>query len=292
VFEAMLPSVEKAWGSVAKARCVACHSPGHGGEATIGCVSCHAAIGNRGDGNGALVVDLQAPLAGPEGHQTSAHRTTTRGFLTSASLCGTCHEVHGPGLLEEPTLTEFRAAPFGDSCLSCHGEGDHRFVGLDPPWGASADEATLAAEASRELLSRALQLEVVRAESGVVVRLTNEKTGHAVPTGITALRDVWVDVELTDASGVVTQRPRVLELGSRMTREGLEVALPTEATKIESRALAWGASREWQLQLPADVAVVATLRARAVRESTLMALGLEARAAEVPTLDIHFAALP
>jgi hypothetical protein len=292
VLEAMLPAVEKAWGSVARARCVACHSPGHGGDATIGCVSCHAAVGNRGEGNGALVVDLQAPLAGPEGHQTSAHRTTSRGFLTSASLCGTCHEVHGPGLLEEPTLTEFRAAPFGDSCLSCHGEGDHRFVGLDPPWGASADEAAIAAAASRELLSRALLLEVVRGESGVVVRLTNEKTGHAVPTGITALRDVWVDVELTDASGVHSQRPRVLELSSRMMRDEVEVALPTEATRIESRALAWGASREYPLEVPADVAVVARLRARAVRGSTLTALGLEERAAEVPTLDVQTVRLP
>lgn len=293
VFQAMLAPVEKAWGAVAKARCVACHAPGHGGDEAIGCVSCHAAIGNRGEGNGALVVDLDAPLAGPAGDATPAHRTTQRAFLTSSALCGTCHEVHGPGLLEEPTLTEFRASSFAadDTCLACHGE-DHRFVGIDPPWGAPADVAARAAEASRELLARSLRLEVLRAESGLVVRLTNDQTGHAVPTGITALRDVWVDVEVTDASGLRSERPRVLELGARLTREGVEVALPTEATLIESRSLAPGAIREWQVQLPADAHLVATLRARAVRASALAALGLADRGGEVPVLTMGTATSP
>ena len=61
VFTALLPRVERAWGATARARCVACHQPGHGGDETIGCVSCHQAIGNRGDANGALVVKLGIP---------------------------------------------------------------------------------------------------------------------------------------------------------------------------------------------------------------------------------------
>jgi hypothetical protein len=294
VFQAMLAPVEKAWGAVAKARCVACHAPGHGGDEAIGCVTCHAAIGNRGESNGALVVDLDAPLAGPAGDPTSAHRTSQRGFLTSGALCGTCHEVHGPGLLEEPTLTEFRASSFAadDTCLACHGGKDHRFVGIDPPWGAKAEDAARAADASRELLARSLRLEVLRAESGFVVRLTNDQTGHAVPTGITALRDVWVDVEVIDATGVRSALPRVLELGARLTRDGVEVALPTEATLIESRSLAPGATREWQVQLPADARLVATLRARAIRESTLAALGLSDKAGEVPVLTMGTATSP
>lgn len=295
VFEAMLAPVEKAWGTAAKARCVACHAPGHGGDEGIGCVTCHAAVGNRGERNGALVVDLDAPLAGPGGDvDTPAHRTTTRGFLSSASLCGTCHEVHGPGLLEEPTLTEFRASPFGsgDRCLGCHGgEGesqDHRFVGLDPPWGAPPEMAARAAEDARGLLERALCLEVQHDEAGVKVTLVSEQTGHAVPTGITALRDVWVDVEWTDALGHRVVQPRVMELGARLTRDGVEVALFTDATLIEPRGLSPGESRAWRAP-PGSHSVVATLKARAVRASALSALGLDALASEVPELVVRSA---
>jgi hypothetical protein len=35
VFEAMLPRVEAAWGPSARAACVSCHSPGHGGDDAI-----------------------------------------------------------------------------------------------------------------------------------------------------------------------------------------------------------------------------------------------------------------
>lgn len=52
------------------------------------------------------------------------------GLLRSASLCGTCHEVTGPGVFQEPTTTEFRAASQDDAaCASCHFEG-HAFRGL------------------------------------------------------------------------------------------------------------------------------------------------------------------
>lgn len=289
VFEAMLGPVEKAWGSAARARCVACHSPGYGGDEAIGCVTCHAAVGNRQEGNGALVVDLDAPLAGPssgEGVERPAHRSGPRGFLTSASLCGTCHEVHGPGLLVEPTLTEFRASAFvgDDSCIGCHGgdsSQDHRLAGLDPPWGASPEEAKRAAEASRALLERALKLEVARDASGLFVRLTNVNTGHAVPTGVASLRDLWIDVELTDQEGRQVVVERVLELGARLTREGQDVALPTDATLITPRSLDPGEVREWRSPKGAT-SLVATLRARAFRSGALSALGLEGRAHEVP----------
>lgn len=287
VFGAMLAPVEQAWGPEARARCVGCHSPGHGGDEGIGCVTCHAAVGNREERNGALVVDLDAPLAGPRGAQSSAHSTGTRSFLKSASLCGTCHEVHGPGLLSEPTLSEFRASSFAadDSCMNCHANNSsegHGLTGIDPPWGADPEEARRAAEASRALLERALVLEVLKGPAGLVVRLENVNTGHAVPTGVAALRDFWVDVELTDSGGRGAAMERVLELGAELTRDGAVVALPTDATLITPRSLAPGESREWRA--PAGTtAVVATLRARAFRPAALTALGLSGRQNEVPT---------
>ena len=54
VFVAMLPEVERAWGSTARERCVDCHAPAHGGDDGIGCVSCHAAVGNTAERDGLL----------------------------------------------------------------------------------------------------------------------------------------------------------------------------------------------------------------------------------------------
>lgn len=143
--------------------------------------------------------------------------------------------------------------------------------------------AARVAEDSRALLERSLRLEVRRGEVRVTVTLVNDQTGHAEPTGITALRDVWVDVEWLDAAGHRVVQPRVMELGARPTRDGVDVALLTEATRIEPPGLAPGESRAWAAPAGSE-SVVATLKARAVRASALTALGLDALASEVPEL--------
>ena len=283
VFTALLPRVERAWGATARARCVACHQPGHGGDETIGCVSCHQAIGNRGDANGALVVKLGAPIASrhePTGH--APHEVATRGFFASASLCGTCHEVRGPGHLDEPTLTEYRATTQAtdDSCLGCHFDEGHRFGGLEPSWGAPPEEATSATARARVLLEKALRLEVVLVNGAWTVRLTNRGAAHGVPTGMTSLRDVWVDVKVG-----AREFPRVMELGARLEDEAGVVALITDATRVTSRSLAAQASREWTVPASPGEKIEATLRARAVREEALVALGLDG--AEVPLLEVR-----
>lgn len=259
VFQAMLPKVEAAWGPVARAQCVACHAPAFGEDRVIGCVACHAAIGNQGEANGALVVKPAGPLSARTPTH-APHQVEARSFLTSDSLCGTCHEVHGPGLLDEPTLTEFRNSPAagGEGCLQCHGATGHELQGFS-------------------LMSRALTLS---ATNGAVT-LTNTGAGHAVPTGIAAVRDVWVDVIAVDGDGREVVVERVLTLGARLTRAGAEVALMTDADHLESRALAPGETRRWPV--PAGLRVRrAVLKALPVRAEALEALGLpESVAVEV-----------
>lgn len=295
VLLALLPRVEAAWGPSARARCVACHAPGFGGDDGIGCVSCHGAVGNRGMANGALVVSLDAPLAGTRVVRNAAHDVAPRGFLRASALCGTCHEVHGPGLLEEPTHAEFSASRFteGDDCITCHvaADGDrHALVGVDPPWGAPEAEAARAASAATALWAKALALSVTVVDGAAVVRLENAGAGHAVPTGATHLRDAWVDVELTQPDGARVTVPRVLELGARLTRDGHEVPLVTDADTVTPQGLAPGEVRTVRITLPAGAQATAVLSARAVRASALEALGLGARADEVPVLRVATAA--
>lgn len=304
VLAALLPRVERAWGTFARSRCEGCHAPGHGGDEGIGCTACHAAVGNHAERDGQLAVDVSVPLAGPldDPAPTLAHASRPSDFLASPSLCGTCHEVTGPGLFVEPTLREYLASPqaaIGQGCIDCHlpavgerpltaEEGaparlvrSHRFVGFDPIWDASPAEAAEAAARTRALLAAALSLTATRDAEGVQIVVRNVGAGHRVPTGATFLRDLWVDLE---QDGVVVA-PRVSWIGDQPTRGGTPVALVTEADAIAHGALAPGDEARSRVVGPPG-ALEAVLRGRAVRAEVLQALGLEDLAALVPVHEI------
>jgi hypothetical protein len=313
VFTALAERAATAWGADARARCQACHEPGIGGDSAIGCVACHAATGNVAPRDGLLTTDLDQPLAGPfaDAAPTPAHGSRVYGFLESPDLCGTCHEVTGPDLFHETTLDELEASPAANSgagCVGCHmppvapgpiapggpearPRADHAFVGIDPPFGASADVAAASAARTLALLRAGIQLTMTRATAGggFDVTVTNE-AGHAVPTGIAFIRGVWVDVVLTGARGAPVTLPSVIALGSRPTSNGEPVALVTEADAVESRVLAPGGSLTAHVDVPSSLAgpvtARATLSARAVRPEVLSALGLDAVADEVPTHEV------
>ena len=320
---------------MARDRCVGCHEPGHAGDGGIGCVTCHAAVGNRSEQDAELVVELAAPLAGPiaDAAPTDAHGSRQGEFLTSASLCLTCHEVTGPALFVEPTRAEYEAsfAPGeGLTCADCHMparddgpwvEGgatrprtDHRFIGFDPPWGASAAEAADAAKRTRALLAVALDLELLEddlepGESGAfTIALTNSGAGHAVPTGVALLREIWIELRLIDATdativhlgaldagGRPIGQASPLELGDQPLADGAPIAVPTDADDLLRRALAPDERREVRVATDLGVPPIraeATLRARAIRADTMIALGLEGRLDELPVHQVETASAP
>ncbi len=323
VFKAMLPHVEAAWGVGARQRCESCHEPGHAPDGGIGCVSCHAAVGNRETADGQLHVDLTAPIGGPfaDASPSEAHGSRRSPFLGAPDLCGTCHEVTGPELFVEPTFAEFHASPAaaaGATCQSCHmpalapgpavpggatrALASHAFVGFDPPWGASESEASAAASATRELLAAALQLDAraVPAESGegaaFEVSLAHGAAGHAVPTGLGMVRDIHVEVTVTDATGdpLLEESPSSLRLGDQpVDAAGAPVALPTQAHKVEHRRLQPGEVRRVRVAVAGPgsgpFSLQARLLARAVRPDVIAALELEAVAWEIPTHLVHTA---
>lgn len=298
VFQALLPRVEASWGASARARCTSCHEPPHGDDASIGCVSCHAAVGNLGAHDARLVLDLDAPIMGPFAGAHAPHATRTSGLLTSSELCATCHEVSGPDLFVEHTGAEHAsavAATNAPACASCHvpaiadgpvapggptrARHDHRFVGLDPAWGGTDAERAAASEASRALVASALELRFVDG----ALELENVGAAHAVPTGVAFLRDLWVDLQVTHADGSVETLPRVITLGDRPMRGTTPVALPTDADRIEAHRLAPFEIARVALA-PDVVSATAHLRARAIREDALAALDLAA--SDVPVLEV------
>ncbi len=223
VFDAWLPEVRRAWGPEAADRCVSCHEPGFVEGEGVGCVACHAAVGNRGEADGALEVDLRAPIAGRPGGD-APHEVVRRPLLSSSSLCATCHEVTGPSLLVERTGSEHAAWGGSETCAGCHLRG-HTFA-VEP------------------LFAEGVTLEVSTADGAVRVEVRNAGAGHAVPTGAAFLRDLWVDLSFA---------PRVLEIGPRPARGGVPVPLLTDADGTIGEALAPGETASVVVPLPPDV---------------------------------------
>lgn len=306
IFAAMLPVVAERCGTWARDRCVACHQPGHTTDAVVTCISCHAATGNRG-GDGSVILQEGLIVGSPGAATDGPHAVRESELLAAPDLCGSCHELTGPGLFVEPTHSEYRAswaAEDGVSCADCHmpdrepgpvAEGstnvrprrDHSFIGFDPPWGADADEAERAANATRSLLASALELELRLVGDALEVRLTNRGAGHNVPTGASWMRDLWVDVELEADDGERWTEARVLELGARPIRGEREVPLAMGADRIVDLTLAPDETLVGRVELGDAIGAVARLRGRALREQILSALGLEELAGELPTHEVH-----
>lgn len=313
VLAALLPEVERAWGASAAEACSSCHAPRHAraGEepdVSVTCISCHSAVGNRAERDGRLVLDTRLGVAGPfEGPEAGeAHATRPSTFLASPSLCGTCHEVTGPGLFVEPTWTEHQASTAfaeGEHCMDCHmpalADGpagglrdrprrDHAFVGVDPPWGASEERAERASRETSALLRSALRLAAEQEGDLLVVEVENLSGAHSVPTGIAMLRELVVEVAWLDAEGAVLERDVAMVLHDQPVSDEAPVALPTSADHVEVHRLGAEETRRVRLAFAAGATgAQVRLRFRAFRQDVLDALLLGARGSEVPTLTVH-----
>jgi hypothetical protein len=223
--------------------CDACHKP-------IGCIDCHAAVGNESVKNGLMIVDRDGPVRGPEG-VPAPHATERSEYLLSADLCGTCHEVAGPAGFSESPYTHWRASPAAErnrTCRDCH--------------------ATHRREAR---LGEAIALRI----AGDRVVLDHSQGGHHFPDGASFLSDVAVVAR--DADGVETAR---VELGAELFSNGGPVVLPTDADEVVLRAIPAGEA--WAV-LPAQSGASFCIEVRA-RAEVRTALGLQ------PDLEVRSAA--
>lgn len=256
----------------AGAFCDGCHRPAGGSEAGLGCLTCHAAYGNLGFGQGDLLRDLGGPIRGSAG-RPAPHETVASGFLTSADLCGTCHEVEGPAGFTERPFTHWQRSPAaarGVTCQRCHmsstpgrpGDGvQHRPVGFTR---GAPDEV-------RALIAAALELDLVREPDGAVrVTLTSRAEGHPVPDGASFLRAIWLDLEAPEAGWRSDRR----WLSARLFAGDREVVLPTRADRIEAHALDPG-ERRTEVFAPPLGALRACVRVQRYRPDLLEALDLD-----------------
>jgi hypothetical protein len=194
--------------------------------------------------DGVMRAGLQDPLPNTA-HDAAYAKLLDRGDPSSASLCGSCHDivntlgVHLERTYEEWQGTLFSHAPLELTCGECHMDGSqglaasypgaatrtvhsHQFPGVDlalDPTFPQADLQKAAVQASLDsTLQAALCVKGVPGQASIQVVLDNVGAGHQWPSGATQDRRAWVQVEAFAAgqsiyqSGVVAAGQSVLDL--------------------------------------------------------------------------------
>ena len=312
----------------------------------VTCWSCHGAKELVADHNAGLTMaedgDMRGNLSQPTG--AASHGHVTAPFLKQPAFCGSCHEVTElSGLPLERPFAEWAASPAAQSqqtCADCHmptytgtaaqggptrtGLRSHRFVGLDPPGAREAQDPALRAQfvAERDaLLAKSADVHITpgHAQRGqnlvVAVTVANKVAGHSLPTGSTFIRQCWLEVRATDATGKVLYETGTLDtngdLRDRWSRvaplsdadlvsfssafvdaQGQPTLFPWLAAEHHRNALRAGEQRTFSPFVPvtaaavAPIAVTARVRLRTYPPFLLHILGLDALLPEVVLADL------
>ncbi|RJQ43780.1 MAG: cytochrome c family protein [Gaiellales bacterium] len=198
----------------------------------VQCDFCHTVSSSTGIGNYSFVFAPSNIKRGPFNDAVSSyHETEYSDLHTRSEFCGMCHDVNHPGndVPLEATYTEWKESPYaeqGIQCQDCHmtpGPGvtkpnpgraapdakerpqiyTHYFVGGNAVLGDEQHNGLAV-----EQLKAAASIAIVAPEtmpagetSEVRIDVTNKGAGHYLPTGLTEVREMWLDVQVTDAGG-------------------------------------------------------------------------------------------
>ncbi|TGC11187.1 cytochrome c family protein [Methanolobus halotolerans] len=202
----------------------------------VQCDFCHTVSGSNGTGNAPFIVTPGDTKWGPFNDSRSAyHDSEYLDLHTKSEFCGMCHEVSHPvnGLLIDDTYPVWKNSTYaqeGVTCQDCHmtpgitefeanpgrsGSGapkrDH--ISLHSTVGGNAFvTGILGADDVKKMaierLEKAATLDMSSPETAhtgedvtVEVSITNSGAGHNIPTGVSEIRQIWLEVRVTDAGG-------------------------------------------------------------------------------------------
>jgi hypothetical protein len=168
---------------------------------------------------------------GPRADGRAPHGVEYSKIHTDSIFCGACHNVRHPlsGAVIIDTYDDWKEGPYADKgirCQDCHmtpGPGVEKNPGKSSPMGQEREHVAThyfhggsvffqqragnekEAELARQLLEAAaeLELEYTADESGIEIlaRVKNVGAGHKIPTGVTYIRKMWLEVTVVDDSG-------------------------------------------------------------------------------------------
>lgn len=204
---------------------------------SVGCDMCHQVTGTDGPlGNVSLAFDADGTKRAQFADAKSpVHATAYSKAHESAEFCGNCHNVDHPGngMHLEATYTEWKNGPYakeGIICQDCHMTPGPGVTKPNPGRAAAmgperehiytmtfvgGNVALGDAERAEERLKAAAQLDVevediVSAGQTVAITttITNIGAGHYLPTGLTEVREMWLEVTANDAAGTELLKER------------------------------------------------------------------------------------
>lgn len=203
----------------------------------VTCDFCHQVGGTEGQvGNASFtMVPEGTKRAQLKDSKSPGHNTAYSEIHETAEFCGNCHDVRHPqnGLGLESTYSEWKAGPYaaqGIVCQDCHmtpgpgvtkpnpgraGAGcpdrEHiylmTFAGGNVGLGDSA-RAEERLKAAAELTIDAPEIAAAGVDVDLSTTITNVGAGHYLPTGLTDVRRMWLEVEGRTASGDIVLEGR------------------------------------------------------------------------------------
>ncbi|MCB9554745.1 MAG: hypothetical protein H6707_01495 [Deltaproteobacteria bacterium] len=218
----------------------------------------HGPFAEPGNASFVFDPDEERKFGPPTGDDAAAdHPVKTRAFLQSSEFCASCHTVIHPtnGLRIEHTYDEWKRSVYAErkiQCQDCHmrsvaqaievartlkpqpligkstAEGKprpiamHSFVGGNANadlLGGGADHAKIA----EARLKSAARLKLSAARIGatrmrIEVAVTNVGAGHHLPTSLTELREIWVELKVFDARRQLLFHAGKLDAGGEIDR--------------------------------------------------------------------------
>lgn len=200
----------------------------------ISCDFCHTVSDVKQKFNTGHVSAPGRIKRGPRGDSASpAHEIMYSQLHTDAKFCGACHNVRHPesGVAIIDTYDDWLAGPYaaeGITCQDCHmtpGPGvgknpgrssrignakerehiaTHYFVG-GSSWQFSRMGFEEHARKAEENLRAAARLDLKGEQTAdglkLTVNVTNVGAGHKIPTGVTYVREMWLEVTVVNEKG-------------------------------------------------------------------------------------------
>lgn len=224
--------------------CLKCHGPvatmtGQLGTADaksaaaqgIVCSFCHQVTGVSAPiNNVSLLIDPSGVYRAQISTPTAPHAVAYSPFHATSAICGSCHNVSHPGngLPIEATYTEWQASPqakAGTQCQDCHMSAAPGAIGPSVGWDAGGGPLRKVYQMSfigaqvglgngplaEGMLKNAATLALVAPSilegsktTTATVTITNTGAGHNLPTGITEIRQMWLQLTLVGSDGKET----------------------------------------------------------------------------------------
>jgi len=183
------------------------------------------------------------------------HRAAYSKFHTRAEICGACHDVRHVvfGTKLESPYEEWKKGPYaerGIPCQDCHmrqrpgiaatgsterpdnpgssAEGapgrkhiyTHYFTGtnnLVPGQFGNKDQVSMAEERLKHAAT--VSIGDTLQEGTLTVTVTNTGAGHSLPTGLSHVRQMWLEVKVTGAGGKVLYKHGGLDRRGRLEKD-------------------------------------------------------------------------